>query len=160
MTWRTESEQSIQNVQISNVQTETTRCRMHIQKTSDRRLSILNLTVHEQQWRNDEWNKDDYRERKKSKDRQDGGCKYHSSKIKQTKKSKQTMVVKHCRAFQISVAHQKDLRSTRPPTHTIKNQTDRIENKDASLQKSEQREAAWTLSVEWIGFFTLPSFIV
>lgn len=132
-TWRTESEQSIQNVQISNVQTETTRCRMHIQKTPDR-WSILNLTVHEQQWRNDEWNKDDYRERKKAKDRQDGGCKYHSSKIKTNKKSqKQTMVVKHCRAFQISVAHQKDLRHT--PTHTIKNQTDRKENKNLNKGK-------------------------
>lgn len=34
------------------------------------------------------------------------------------------MVVKHCQAFQISVAHQRP-RTTEPPTHTIQNQTDR-----------------------------------
>lgn len=44
------------------------------------------------------------RQRSLDKDREDGGCKYHSSK-----KSNQTMVVKHCQAFQISVAHQRDL---------------------------------------------------
>ncbi len=43
---------------------------------------------------------------------------------KKGNKSNQTKVVKHCQAFQISVAHQKDLESTQPPAHTIQNQTD------------------------------------
>lgn len=68
------------------------------------------------------------RHREREKDREkNGGCKYHSSKINQKKKKNQNKpgVVKHCQAFQISVAHQKDLRSTQPPTHTIEYQTDR-----------------------------------
>lgn len=57
-----ESEQSIQMCNSSNEQTGTTRCGTHIQNTSGR-LPTLDLTVHEQQWRNDEWSKNGYRER-------------------------------------------------------------------------------------------------
>lgn len=46
----------------SNEQTETTRCGTQIQNTSDH-LPTLDLTVHEQRWRNDEWSKNEYRER-------------------------------------------------------------------------------------------------
>lgn len=60
-----ESEQSIQMCNSSNEQTETTRCDTHIQNTSDR-LPTLDLTVHEQQWRNEEWSKNEYTEREKS----------------------------------------------------------------------------------------------
>lgn len=45
------------------------------------------------------------------------------------------MVVKHCQAFQISVAHQKDLekKAHRPPTHAIQNQTDqKVKTRDTS----------------------------
>lgn len=38
-------------------------------------------------------------------------------------KKNQTMVVKHCQAFQISVAHQRDLEAHNHQ-HTIQNQTD------------------------------------
>lgn len=55
-----ESEQSIQMCKVSNEQTET-RCHTytHTQNTSDR-LPTLDLTVHEQQWRSDEWSKNGY----------------------------------------------------------------------------------------------------
>lgn len=61
-TWREgergrESEQSIHMCSFSIEQTETTRCDTHIQSTSDR-LPTLDLTVHEQQWKNVEWSKE------------------------------------------------------------------------------------------------------
>ena len=67
-----------------------TRTHAHTQNTSDH-LPTLDLTVHEQQWRNDEWSKNEYTERERSRDiktEEDGGCKYHSSKKKKKNRRK------------------------------------------------------------------------
>ena len=67
-----------------------TRTHAHTQNTSDH-LPTLDLTVHEQQWRNDEWSKNEYTERERSRDiktEEDGGCKYHSSKKKKNRRKK------------------------------------------------------------------------
>lgn len=53
------------------------------------------------------------------------------------------MVVKHCQAFQISVAHQKDLekKAHRPPTHAIQNQTDqKVKTRDTSTGIKKKRK--------------------
>lgn len=62
------------------------------------------------------------REKSKDKDREDGGCKYHSSN-KTKFKSNQTMVVKHCQAFQISVTHTRET-SKHTTTNTHHPETD------------------------------------
>lgn len=74
-------------------------------------------------------------------------CKDQSPKIKQRKKHlEQIMAVKHCRAFQISVTHQKDLESTQPLTHTIKFQTDPKYKRCLFLENYEQKKLWYNLS--------------
>lgn len=66
------------------------------------------------------------RERERDREKRMGDANIIPQKsIKKKKNQNKPGVVKHCQAFQISVAHQKDLRSTQPPTHTIEYQTDR-----------------------------------
>lgn len=127
MMWRreTESEQSIQMCSSSNEQTETTttRCSTHVQNTSDR-VPTLDLTVHERRWRNEEWSKNKYRKSLDKKDRENGGCKYHSSKIKTNNKSKSNHSCETLPGIPDQCHTPERPRSTQPPTHTFWNQTD------------------------------------
>lgn len=65
-------------------------------------------------------------------------------------KNNQTIAVKHCRAFQISVAHQKTPRSTRPTTHTIQNQTDQKVNQGHLLTEIRTRQSCFHLGLPGI----------
>lgn len=76
-------------------------------------------------------------------------------------KNNQTIAVKHCRAVQISVAHQKTPRSTQPTTHTIQNQTDQKVNQGHLLTEIRTRQSCFHLGLPGIisGCFCLNYFI-